>query len=501
MKMKKKNGFTMVELLVSLVLITTLSIALFKVVANIQKKEQINIARNSLTAFKAVLNNNIETDFINDTITELYSCGDNCFDITYKNKGKVRLNLEDNIITYGSMKEELPKNYKLYSNISITFYESDEENKNAYVLLTIPIKGDLEKGFENIKYMYLYNSKENPINDNSLKVTLDYNDGSNKKTYIKVLNGSSYGSLPQLSKNRFEFLGWYSEKVGGILVNKDTTVLKNYDHSIYAHWKFLTLTYDIVSNNYKCANSSAGSMYAFEYTGNCEVLDDGDDNYRIKFLTSGELTFGFITDIDIDLFIVGGGAGGANGGGGGGGYTSTYKKLVLEPKKYTIVIGAGGAAGKAGGKSYFNDETLYYANGGYPGNGTGGAGGSGGGGDASYSYGYNGGGSGGSYGEDGSDGSGSLYVDGKSGGRGQGTTTCEFGEGTLSRCTRGVDFAYSGGGHGSNRCYYNSTYGDVCVSGGVGGGGTDSNGANNKGGGGSSGMRGGTGIVIIRNSR
>ena len=85
MKMKKKNGFTMVELLVSLVLITTLSIALFKVVANIQKKEQINIARNSLTAFKAVLNNNIETDFINDTITELYSCGDNCFDITYKN--------------------------------------------------------------------------------------------------------------------------------------------------------------------------------------------------------------------------------------------------------------------------------------------------------------------------------------------------------------------------------------------------------------------------------
>lgn len=40
--MKKKNGFTMVELLVSLVLITTLSLALFKAVANIQKKEQMN---------------------------------------------------------------------------------------------------------------------------------------------------------------------------------------------------------------------------------------------------------------------------------------------------------------------------------------------------------------------------------------------------------------------------------------------------------------------------
>ena len=139
MNMKKKNGFTMVELLVSLVLITTLSLALFKTVANIQKKEQMSIARNSLTAFKAVLNNNIETDFINDTITELYSCGDNCFDMTFKKKGTVRLSVEDNILTYGTMKEEIPKNYKLYSNMSITFYESDEENKNAYVLLTLPL--------------------------------------------------------------------------------------------------------------------------------------------------------------------------------------------------------------------------------------------------------------------------------------------------------------------------------------------------------------------------
>lgn len=38
--MNKKNGFTMVELLVSLVLITTLSLVLFKTVTNIQKKKQ-----------------------------------------------------------------------------------------------------------------------------------------------------------------------------------------------------------------------------------------------------------------------------------------------------------------------------------------------------------------------------------------------------------------------------------------------------------------------------
>ena len=36
--MKRQNGFTMIELLVSLVLITTLLLALFKTVTNIQKK-------------------------------------------------------------------------------------------------------------------------------------------------------------------------------------------------------------------------------------------------------------------------------------------------------------------------------------------------------------------------------------------------------------------------------------------------------------------------------
>ncbi len=341
--MKNKNGFTMVELLVSLVLITTLSLALFKVVANMQKKEQVNIAKNSLIAFKAVLNNNIETDFINDIITELYSCGDNCFDITYKNKGTVRLSLDGNIITYGSMKEEIPKNYKLYSNMSITFYETSEENKNAYVLLTLPIKGDLEKGFDNVKYMYLYNSRENPINDNSIEVTLDYNDGSNTKAYIKVLNGSTYGSLPQLSKNRFEFLGWYSEKVGGVLIDKDTTVLKNYNHSIYAHWKSLTLAYDTVSSNYKCANSYAGGVNdrIFAYSGDCEILRDNDDSndWRIKFLSSGTLRF--YVNVEIDAFVVGGGtAGGAASSPGKGGEAVLSSGISLTSNEdYTVVIG------------------------------------------------------------------------------------------------------------------------------------------------------------------
>ena len=174
-------------------------------------------------------------------------------------------------------------------------------------------------------------------------------------------------------------------------------------------------------------NSGAGNggRPKFTYTGTYTLLDDGNKNWRIKFLTSG--TFTPKQDISIDIFCVGGGAHGTSGDqyesgyGGGGGYARTYIGVVLEKNvAYTVVVGAGG-----GGKSYFAIESQYFANGGSSQNG-----GSGGGARANSS---NDGGAGGSNGGNG----GSSYG---AGGTGQGTTTREFGE------AAGV--LYSGGGGG-----------------------------------------------------
>lgn len=325
-------------------------------------------------------------------------------------------------------------------------------------------------------------------------VTYNANGGTVSGTSKSVTYNAKYGTLPTPKRAGYSFLGWYTAKTGGSKITETTIVKITSNQTIYAQWK--QITYDLISKNYKCKNSSSGTTPYIEYTGNCTMLNDGSGNWRIKFTTSGTVKFN--TSMSVDIFVVGGGAGG-NGGGGGGGYTKTYKKITLEPKSYTVVIGAGGAAANNGKKSYFGNETLYFANGGSTGAGTGGNGGSGGGGQASYDAGYNGGGDGGSYGNDGGWGLSSMYVDGKSGGKGQGTTTCEFGEGTLSGCTRGDDFAYSGGGAGANHCYYNSTHGNLCNSGGVGGGATEGNGTANTGGGGAG--AGGSGIVIIRNKR
>lgn len=173
----------------------------------------------------------------------------------------------------------------------------------------------------------------------------------------------------------------------------------------------------------------------FEYTGTYnERLDDG----VVELLTSGVITFKKETPIDV--FLVGGGAGGGNyaKAGGSGGYTKTALNVV--PRKgvgYTIAIGAGGD----------NQKTLNAT--GLPGGTTtafgiqveggtasvGGSGGGSGGQDTTTEQRFRGA----PGGSDGSDG-GLLSGYSTGNGKGQGTTTREFGETTGK--------LYSGGGGG-----------------------------------------------------
>ena len=211
----------------------------------------------------------------------------------------------------------------------------------------------------------------------------------------------------------------------------------------------------------------------FTYTGEYEIVNDADepittseDNWKIRFLTSGTLTFTALNGAEngIDVFLVGGGGGGPGSGtsygGGGGGYTRTEKGVAVSVlNEYAIGIGAGGGTSVNGGtSSAFGLE----ASGGYKGVGSqGGAGGSGGAGE-----GYE------SIATDGANGAGS------NGGKGQGTTTREFAEenGRL----------YASGGTGTNNhanknpIYPNTGDGGHC-------GGTY--------------VAGSSGIVIIRNAR
>ncbi len=250
------------------------------------------------------------------------------------------------------------------------------------------------------------------------------------------------------------------------------------------------INYQNISSNYSCANSSAGTNPIFTYTGNCQIINDGNGDYRIKFLTSGEFTNN--VTLKLDLFLVGGGGGGRSGiGGGGGGYTKTYPNETINPNTYTINVGAGGGVSSAGGTSYFGNSSLYFANGGNGASSSAGSGGSGGGGNGCFHDTVNDGeickhcgstyfGNGGRFGNNGESGGNNIEYGwnnctGISGGAGQGTTTCEFGEGTLGSCKTGIS-EYSRGGRGATATA-------------------------NSGNGGNENAAGSSGIVIIRNAK
>ena len=224
--------------------------------------------------------------------------------------------------------------------------------------------------------------------------------------------------------------------------------------------------------------------------GTYQVFDDGDGNWRIKFLSSGLFTP--LKDMIVDAFILSGGGSGAKwgtnnfGAGGGGGYTKTYKSILLTVNTdYQITVGEGGAekSGYPGNRGGSSAAFGFTVEGGYGGGAPnkahsaycGGDGGSGGGA-------INGSGAAANGGSDGSDGGGSGSY---TGGTGQGTTTREFGE------TEGDLYAGGGGGYSSSTAF------------GIGGAGGGANGnmsaaANTGGGGGGLGKAGGSGIVIIR---
>jgi len=201
----------------------------------------------------------------------------------------------------------------------------------------------------------------------SYTITFNANGGSGAPGNQTKIHGTDLTlSSTKPTRNEYTFLGWSTSSTAtSATYSSGGTFTTNADTTLYAVWKY-----------------SGKPIYT--YTGKSTFIDDGNGNWRIKFLTSGTLTFTNMASTNIDVFCVGGGGGGGSrpatgtgGGGGGGGYTTTSSNITITlGNSFNVTIGAGGAAnGGRGGTTSFLSVS---AAGGYGGsNGHGGAGGSG----------------------------------------------------------------------------------------------------------------------------
>lgn len=175
-----KRGFTIIELLVSFVLISIVTFALFRTVLSIERIQQQNIYDNMFQSFQTMISKDLGNDLLNKKIISISKCDTNCYDINYEKYGTIQLKIDkDNgIFTYGNITEALPKKYKFIDDIQVEKLITNENNINSYITITLFIKSEYSDNIKSLKYMYVFDSKEDEIGfddiDNSSYETLVY---------------------------------------------------------------------------------------------------------------------------------------------------------------------------------------------------------------------------------------------------------------------------------------------------------------------------------------
>lgn len=69
-----------------------------------------------------------------------------------------------------------------------------------------------------------------------IQVTFDANGGKCATTATKLAYDSTYGMLPDATKQGFIFNGWFTKKTGGTQITEDTVISIVDNHTIYAQW-------------------------------------------------------------------------------------------------------------------------------------------------------------------------------------------------------------------------------------------------------------------------
>jgi len=95
-------------------------------------------------------------------------------------------------------------------------------------------------------------------------VTLDYQTGLSNT--VSVTYGSKYPQLPTSgTRTGYEFVGWYTDPVGGTEVTTATTVTTPSNHTLYAHWTARTYTVTLDYNEGSGKPASISVIYDSTY--------------------------------------------------------------------------------------------------------------------------------------------------------------------------------------------------------------------------------------------
>ncbi len=510
--MKKNKGLTLIELIVSIALISIVVVFLFQLLIELKYQDLGNTSKVEYKVAATVITKKIQNILMEEQVDLIETCDstNTCLKITFASGSYLEIKIQNDNKVLSVVKKDSGGN-----TIMGDIRQTPEKDETGYL-------GSFDDLAYTTRYFDPANSSYDYKYDSLLKLELNIYDSKGNTypivVYYPYAGGYNFSSTTYHKLTINANGGTWSGVTPQVLAYKQEVTITNPTKIGYVFTGWLISGAESAMNGTKFMMGTENTtitaqfyaydaMFTYKIGGVAAtpgtdflVLNDGNGNWRVKFLNSG--VFRPLVAMTIDAYLVGGGGGGAStssgdwhgGGGGGGGHTAYAQDIVLTINAdYTVTIGGGGGAASNGGTSTAFSQSAV---GGYgTGDHNGAHGGSGGGAGGCNCSPANSGG-GGSYG-----GSGGANGRGESsGGAGSGVTTCEFNQGTTAGCNLGIT-PYAGGGGGGP----GMTGG---VSGAFGGNGAGCSGSNTGcGGAGGAGWNGAStggsgvkGIVVIRNS-
>ena len=133
-------------------------------------------------------------------------------------------------------------------------------------------------------------NKETPINANNItyyahwlpifKVNFDANGGSVGETSRNVVSGNTIGELPNPTRDKYDFVGWFTTKTGGVQINKETQINSN-NTTYYAQWK-KTMYAKIGDQEYETVAKAIDAVPTDGTETKIQITRDTTENFTIK---------------------------------------------------------------------------------------------------------------------------------------------------------------------------------------------------------------------------
>ncbi len=152
------KGFTTIELIVSVILATGIVFFLFQIVNVVNNQFIENDNESKRLNDISLISYEINRTLLNDVVTKVEECGDNCYNFTFENNEVLKLSLQDNIISFGNYSkkiEDIVVRGIFVNNAVAPVFNSDID---SMLLIEIPLSGMEFEYFESIKIVYQYDS-------------------------------------------------------------------------------------------------------------------------------------------------------------------------------------------------------------------------------------------------------------------------------------------------------------------------------------------------------